>query len=536
MKKWWCIADLQVNQVDSWTVVIIVLRPCGHCPNIIASERLPLPARIIARLIALALIGGLPACERVEAPPPYPERVQLPADELVVLVRPGPATFYEAPNGQPAGFDADLARLLAARKNLKVRFVPAENAGDLIAAIAQGKAHLGAGGLYRPVTPRRQGLAARFSPARPPADNNGVLWTSGYYNVEPVLIYNADGFKPTRWGDLSGAHIAYLDNTGLDPQLADLRKGHPDVQWTPMDVASGDALVAQVSDGRLDYAIVASNVAALSRNVYLNFEVAFPVDGRRELAWVLPPGAERLRDEIDAWLAQIKRDGTLERLIERHFGHANDVPRLDAGVLQERIHSILPQFRQAFEVAQQGTGIEWRLLAAISYQESQWDPQATSETGVRGMMQLTEETARHLGVIDRLDPKVSIHAAARYLRTLKEKLPARIQEPDRTWLALAAFNIGLGHLEDARILAQKQKLNPDLWSDVKKTLPLLAQPEYYESAKLGYARGGMPVAFVDRVRAYYDVLLAHEPVYRPRLKVTVLGQREADEMSAVVLP
>ncbi len=484
--------------------------------------------------MTLAVIGGLAACERSEVPAPAPEPVKLPADELVVRVRPGPATFYEAPSGQPAGFDADLARLFAARKKLKVRFVPAGNAGELIDAVTKGTAHIGAGGLYRPTPARLRGLAARLTRDKPHADDNdAVLWTSGYYTVEPVLIYNADGFKPTHWHDLTGARVGFLDNTGLDDQLKELRRAHADVDWTAMDVASGDALVAQVSDGQLDYAIVASNVAALSRNVYLNFEVAFPVDGKRDLAWVLPPGADALRDEIDAWLAQIKRDGTLERLIERHFGHANEVPRLDAGVMQERIRSILPQFRQAFELAQQGTGIEWRLLAAISYQESQWDPQATSETGVRGIMQLTEETARHLGVVDRLDPKVSIPAAARYLRTLKEKLPPRIQEPDRTWLALAAFNIGLGHLEDARILAQKQKLNPDLWSDVKKTLPLLAQPEYYEGARLGYARGGMPVAFVDRVRAYYDVLLAHEPVFRPRLKVTVQGWRDP---VAVVLP
>ena len=121
------------------------------------------------------------------------------------------------------------------------------------------------------------------------------------------------------------------------------------------------------------------------------------------------------------------------------------------------------------------------------------------------------------GIRDLLDPAQNVVAAARYLRDLKAKLPARIREPDRTWLALAAFNIGLGHLEDARILAQKQKLNPDLWSDVKKVLPLLALPEYYEQAKLGYARGGMPVAFVDRVRGYYDVLLAQAPPHRPRL-------------------
>ena len=181
--------------------------------------------------------------------------------------------------------------------------------------------------------------------------------------------------------------------------------------------------------------------------------------------------------------------------------------------------SLLPQWKALFHDAQEHTGIEWRLLAAIAYQESKWDPDATSETGVRGFMQITEETARHLGITDRLDPAQSVLGAARYLRDIKAKLPGRIGEPDRTWLALAAFNIGLGHLEDARVLAQKQKFNPDLWSDVKKALPLLALPEYHVDAKNGYARGGMPVAFVDRVRSYYDMLLAHQPALPPRLRM-----------------
>ena len=132
-------------------------------------------------------------------------------------------------------------------------------------------------------------------------------------------------------------------------------------------------------------------------------------------------------------------------------------------------------------------------------------------------MQITEETARHLGIVDRLDARESAIGAAKYLADLKRRLPARIAEPDRTWLALAAFNIGIAHLEDARILAQRQKLNPDLWSDVRKVLPLLAEPEYYVNAKYGYARGGMPVAFVGRVRGYYDILLRTEAAGPPSL-------------------
>lgn len=481
-------------------------------------------------LSALAAMLAVAACER-QVPPPA-----LPAGELLVLIRPGTATYFDGPEGEPAGFDADLARLFAARKKIPLRFIPATNAKALLEGVAAGKAHFGAGGLYRPLPPTIAKSSMHVLSGHrksPDSQISPVLWTAGYFSVAPVLIYNVEGFKPARWRDLAGERVAYIADTGLDGQLAALRESHPDVLWTPMDVASGDALIGEVSDGRLDYAIVASNLAAVSRNVYLSFEVAFPVDGQRELGWVLPPAETMLRDEIDVFFKEAKRNGSLQRLVDRYFGHPQQVLRMDAGILQERIRSILPQYRAAFQLAQQSTGIEWRLLAAIAYQESQWDPLATSETGVRGMMQLTEETARHLGVLDRLDPKLSILAAARYLQLLKDKLPARILEPDRTWLALAAFNIGLGHLEDARMLAQKQKLNPDSWSDVKKTLPLLAEPDYYEQAKQGYARGGMPVAFVDRVRAYYDVLLAQQAGYRPRLQVTL---RSGPETSAVPVP
>jgi membrane-bound lytic murein transglycosylase F len=217
----------------------------------------------------------------------------------------------------------------------------------------------------------------------------------------------------------------------------------------------------------------------------------------------------------------MRRDGTLARLADRYFAEPREVERIDAGVFQERIRKALPEWRNIFIDAQAKSGIEWRLLAAVAYQESQWDPGATSETGARGLMQLTEETARALNVADRLDPKASAIAAAKYLAELKRKFPPRVPEPDRTWFALAAFNIGLAHLEDARVLAQRQKLNPDLWSDVRKVLPLLAEPEYYITAKYGYARGGMPVAFVGRVRGYYGILLRTESAQQPRLSASV---------------
>ncbi len=447
----------------------------------------------------IAGVVAVTACGPTPSPPPPP------TNDLVALLRPGPATWFVGPDAQSAGFDYDLAHLFANRHNLVLKVVAATNPGAKLAASDIG-ASFGAGAMYRP----DEGAGT--------SSESTLLYSSGYYAVELVLIHNTNSFRPLSWADLAGSSVAILEGTALESALEKVRAEHREVLWQPLALASTAALIKQVSDGTIDYAIVASNEAEALRNVYLNFERAFAVARKQELVWVFPPMQAQLRDQVNAFFADLKRDGTLQRLIERYFTYAQ-MPRLDAGVFQERMKSLLPQYRPLFQNAQEVTGIEWRLLAALAYQESQWDTQATSETGVRGLMQLTEDTARHLGVVDRLDPQAGVLAAAKYLRDLKDKLPRRIVEPDRTWLALAAYNIGIAHLEDARILAQKQKSSPDSWKTVSKALPLLALPEYYEDAKYGYARGGMPVAFVERVRAYYDILLAHQPSLRPRLRM-----------------
>lgn len=449
----------------------------------------------------LALLAG---CDREPASAPEIDR------RLVVAVRPGPTSWFPGPDGAPSGFDHDVLMRYVAERRLEVKVVEVESAEALLAMVATGEAHVGVGGLYPPPPSTRKADAARPDP-RP------VVWTNGYYEVEPVLIYGKGGFKPKSWRDLAGAEVGYVEATGIVEQLRSARVAHPEVAWKPMSLASADALIGQVDEGDVDYAVVPSIDAAVARNVFLDFDVAFTVGPKRDLAWAVTPSRLALRADIDRFFTRARAEGLLARFADRYFGHAAQVERIDAGVFQDRLRAVLPTYRRMFEDAQVATGVEWRLLAALAYQESQWDPFATSDTGVRGFMQITEETARHLGIPDRLDPVASTHGAARYIASLKAKLPSRIAEPDRTWLALAAFNIGAGHLEDARILAQRQKLNPDLWADVKKALPLLALPEHYSTVKNGYGRGGMPVVFVDRVRAYYDILARQEKPLQPRL-------------------
>jgi membrane-bound lytic murein transglycosylase F len=462
----------------------------------------------IAGTIAIVLaVLAFDGCREVSVPlPGTPGAIE-------ALVRPGPTTWFTGTEGAPAGLDHDLLRRYSeiSGQPLSPQFSN-EGYREMLARVSAGKSRLGAGGLYRPA-PGASPAGSDGSPAPP------VLWTRGYYTVRLVLVYAADGFRPRSLRDLGGARVAYGAGGAVDEALQPLRERYPAIRWEPRSVPSADALIGEVDTGQTEYAIVASHQAAVARSIYLNFDVAFSVGPKLELAWMVAPGQDALRERLDAFLDQASRDGTIEHFVDRYFNHPREVQRIDAGVFQERVRTLLPDFRRHFHEAQEESGLDWRLLAAVAYQESHWDPLATSGTGVRGIMQLTEDTARHLGVEDRLDARSSVLAAARYLRDLKGKVSARVPEPDRTWLSLAAYNIGFGHVEDARALARRQKLDPDRWTDLKKTLPLLAEPEFYAQARLGYARGGMPVAFVDRVRAYYDMLVRQEPPHQPRLRM-----------------
>src|SRR5690606_23594650 len=218
-------------------------------------------------------------------------------------------------------------------------------------------------------------------------------------------------------------------------------------------------------------------------NYYPNIGAGFAVGAPEQVAWAFPKtGDPWLYDQANAFLARIQQDGTLRNLLDRYYGHAERLKPVDVTAFLQRSRTLLPQYAALFKQAQELTGLDWRLLAAISYQESHWDRFNTSPTNVRGLMMLTEATADRLGVTDRLDPQQSIFGGARYLLMLKDTLPDRIKEPDRTWMALAAYNIGYAHLEDARVLAQRLKLNPDRWADVKKALPMLSDPTYYVNA------------------------------------------------------
>lgn len=445
----------------------------------------------------------------VEKPLPSAKK----SGEIIVLTVNGPTTYFEDAAGKTAGLEYDLATLFAQELGVKLRFEILKNDTDLLAALEQRRGHVAAGTLSP--TPERE-KRVHFGPA--------------YQAITQQIVYRADEPRLRSVKDLVGKSIGVLAHSAHAEKLAELRPQVSGLNWQEFDHESADDLLRRLSEGDTDAIVVDSNWLALSRYFYPDVEVGFDLGKAAPLAWAFPlVGDDFVYRAATKFFARIEQDGTLKRLLARYYDDPRRPSKIDVAAFQERIESLLPRFRKLFQEAQEATGVDWRLLAAIGYQESHWEAEATSSTGVRGLMMLTEETAERLKVKNRLDARESIVAGAKYLVLLKDGIPERIAEPDRTWLAIAAYNQGLGHLEDARILAQRSKHNPDAWADVKIALPLLSDFDYHSTVKHGYARGGEAVDMTENVRTYFDILARTEKSYQP---VATLNVNDSSEKKA----
>jgi membrane-bound lytic murein transglycosylase F len=444
-----------------------------------------------ARRVVLAFLAFLAAsCE--EAPRPIAPLAQ--SGELVILTVNGPATYFEDAQGLASGFEYDLATLFAKELKVKPRFLVADNPANIDRALRTGQAHLAAAALAR-----------HFD------FPGGLAWGPSYLTTQHQVVGHGGEAKPRSLEDIAGKRVGVIEESVGEYLLGE----QPKVASVPLERlppgTSTVELLDQVAARKLDYALVESTRFTLARRFYPQLEVAFNVGKPVDYAWLVATVDKKaILDAAAPFFERIRKDGTLKRLVDRYYGHALRMNSVDSGTLLERIPSVLPKLKAFFQEAEAVSGIDWRLVAAIGYQESHWDPAATSPTGVRGLMMLTDDTAERLGVKNRLEARDSIVGGARYFALLKEALSPRIEEPDRTYLALAAYNLGLGHLEDARIVAQRQGLDPNKWQDVRQVIGKLAEPETFATLRHGYARGFEAMQLVDNVRNYYDILARME--------------------------
>lgn len=417
--------------------------------------------------------------------------------ELVVLTLRGPTTTQHVPgagkDGDDAqtGFEHDLATLFAQELGARIRFRVMASQKKLFEALRGNRGHIAAAGLIPTIELR-----------------NEFPFSQSYRLIQYQLVYRSSEPKPKSLREAIGKHVAVIADTPAHDLLRELTGDYPGLMLDvlPQETHPDDLLV-RVDRKESDYAIADAIAFSVGKRLHPDLAAAFNVGREHKVAWAFAPMADYdLQRSVVLFFDKIRNNGTLNRLMDRYYGHVSRIQPVDSENLMEKVQTMLPKLRIHFHEAQQLTGIDWRVLAAIGYQESHWDPLATSPTGVRGIMMLTEDTADRMGVKNRLDARESIIGGAKYLQMLRDTVPPRIPEPDRTWLALAAYNQGYGHLEDARILTQKMKLNADSWLDVRKAYLKLRDPEFNESLKHGFARGDEAVQFVENIRNYTDMI------------------------------
>jgi membrane-bound lytic murein transglycosylase F len=445
-------------------------------------------------ILALILLSGCKPADPISQLP----SVNPAKKEIVFVTHNGPTTYYLNNDNQPAGIEYDLAKLFVNEyyPGYEIRFTLVNSISDVIPSLLKNKAHIAAANLT--VTHLREHL---------------VLFSTPYQETQQQLIFNNEvNKKPKKLADLKDKKIAVPEGTSYAERLAELQKKQPTLHWHTEKHANTESLLEEVADGVLDFTVADNYIAALMQNYYPNLDVALPIGPADKIAWGMSKNTDPVMvKNVNAFFSRIKKDGTLRNLLDRYYGHNERLNTLDVTTFLNRSNTLLPKYIHLFKQAQDITGLDWRLLAAVSYRESHWDTYNTSPTNVRGLMMLTEDTADLMGVTDRLDPKQSIPAGAKYIMKLKDTVPERIPEPDRTYMALAAYNIGYAHVEDARVLAKRLGLNPDSWADIKKTLVLLKNPDYFTTLKYGYASGGAPVIFVESVRSYQRILEKYQP-------------------------
>lgn len=406
--------------------------------------------------------------------------------KLIVITDNNAHGYYLYKN-QPMGFEFDLAQELAKFLNVKLSIVTPGwekifdtlllEDGDLIASSLTQ-------------TPKRE--------AR-------VTFSDSYMPVQQQVIIHKKDREIKKLSDLNGKTIHIRKNTSYHERLLELKKTGINIHLALYENIPTEEFLRQIQNGEIQITIADSNIFRLNRRYYPDIRIAFPVSYQQSLGWAVKKNDIQLLNKINAFFKKTKKDGTFGRIYNKYYAGTQQFDYVDIKKFHIRLKTKLPEYRQLIEEESEKYNFDWRLITAVIYQESHFNPNATSYTGVRGLMQLTRITAIEMGVENRLNPTQSIKGGIKYLNKLYNRFN-HLHPDERIKFALASYNVGYGHIKDAQKIARDSGLDINQWSSIEQTLPLLRYRQFYEKSRHGYARGTEPVRFVKRILKYYDIL------------------------------
>lgn len=383
------------------------------------------------------------------------------------------------------GIEYELNKAFADYLGVKLNVIQFANNNELRQALNDHKIDLASAGLFYD-----EGKEFKFSPT--------------YYSASWQVVYKKGTKRPYKIEELDKP-LVVAKNSDVIAILQSLKPKYPNLEWQISENLTQEQILIEVAKGKIPYSVAPSVEVMATQHISPDLAEGFNLTDEMPIVWYLNKNSTYLQGAVVDFMGEANHSGLLEQIEEKYLSYFTSFNYVDMRSFLKAIETVLPKYKNFFEKYR--GELSWQLLAATSYQESHWKPRAVSPTGVRGMMMLTLDTARRFGIKDRINAEQSIKGGAAYLNFLITKLPDSIPEDNKVWFALVAYNMGMGHLLDARALTAQLGGDPDNWLDVKNNLTLLSQKQHYSKLKYGYARGYEAFNYVENIRRYYNALL-----------------------------
>jgi len=404
---------------------------------------------------------------------------------ITIITQNSPHSYYKY-EGKASGFEYELMQSFAKSLEVNLQLKFADTWETMLTN--RGKTDF---------------IAANLSPSI--SRSKDVDFSHSYLTVKQNIIFHKNNTAIQKISDLAGKTIHVPKGTAYEERLKELQLEGLKFNIKTYKNISTEELIRKVAQKEIEVTVANSHIAYLNRRYYPDAQIGFSIKENQPLTWAVPKGEKNLLTKINVFFKTIKENGTLDKIFERYYANIKTFDYVDIKKYHHRLKTRLPKYESIIKTASEKYNFDWRLIAAQIYQESHFNPKACSFSGVRGIMQVTLLTAKQMGVKNRLDPYQSITAGVKYLRKLYKSYDKSTGQ-DRILISLAAYNVGAGHISDAKKIARRMDLDPYKWSSLKKTLPLLSDPQYYSHSAYGYCRGCEPVNYVQRIMTYYDIL------------------------------
>lgn len=443
----------------------------------------------LAVFLLWCICGNFAGCRNEEVPfipAMSPFEMVLNSGRIVMITRNDPHCYYSY-RGQYMGFEYDLARAFADYIGVELVVKTEETWEGMVRRLRECPGAFIAANTT--VTPSRSAAVSFCAP---------------YMRVRPSVIVRRDDNAIRDLADLDGKKVLVPAGSVLEREFNALIRGGIDMTLIA-ERSLAEERIRRVVAGDVAATVAPSNIALINRRYYPEIRTLCDMEDERALAWAAHPSASHLIRQMDDFFDTIRKSGLFQEIYDRYYGDVDHFDYLDVKRYNERLKSRLPRYRGIIEAAAAEAGVDWKLIAAQMYQESHFKPRARSHAGALGLMQITLPVARKYGAGDPYDPAQNIRAGVRHFKSLYDAYD-RLSGSDRLYIALAAYNVGRGHIEDARKIAASMGKDPDRWASLAEVLPLLASPEYHRRTVHGYCRGVEPVDYVRKIRVYYDIL------------------------------